>query len=509
MPPDHDAVSSPRTWLPDPSHYPEQMTPLSATVWFEAVGLGLHDAARELRAPFGGFAARTQRGWAYEGELEPDWEHDPALLRNAALELAARWDAEYRGRAWELTRELWTLRPELPAPREAVALLDRVWSLVREQWTLHFLVVLPAQIAAEIFDERYVELFGAGDPLAPYRLLEGERREDELAGLAEQAKEHGLDHLIRELTVEHALARLSGLALGRAWLRRLGDYLDPLGGTAGRVRWHELSLRREVELPELTFAAIRLQLEASPHAPRAREPVPEQLADLHAVCAGAFALKESHTYHIDYPGLLATRDVLLGFGRRLAAEGLLDDADDVWMLARAELRTALTDAGDLRTLVATRREEAARGLVEGPAAYLGEPPVAGERHAALEKFYGSGGRALSGAGASPGVAEGTARIVALPEDFARVQAGDVLVAATTTPAWTPLFGSIAALVTDTGGILSHAAVVAREYGIPAVVGATGATAAIPEGARVRVDGTTGEVVVLQGRVAKRGSPEFS
>jgi phosphohistidine swiveling domain-containing protein len=64
------------------------------------------------------------------------------------------------------------------------------------------------------------------------------------------------------------------------------------------------------------------------------------------------------------------------------------------------------------------------------------------------------------------------------------------------PAWTPLFPSLAALVTDTGGILSHAAVVAREYRIPAVVGATGATATIPDGARVRVDGTTGEIAVL-------------
>ena len=490
-------MKAPRTWLPDPSHYPEQMTPLSATVWFEAVGLGLHEAARELRAPFGGFVARTELGWAYEGELEPDWDHDPELLRGAALELAARWDAEYRDRAWTITRELWTIRPELPAPQEAVALLDRMWELVREQWTLHFLVVLPAQIAAEIFDERYVELYGGADPLASYTLLEGERREDELlAALAEQARENGLDHLIRELTAEHALERLRSLAPGRDWLRRLGEYLDPLGGRAGRARWHELSLRREVELPELTFAAIRLRLDGPPREPRASEPVPEALAGLHEACAAAFALKESHTYHVDYPGLLATRDVLLGFGRRLAAEGLLDDADDVWMLERPELRTALTLAGDLRAIVAMRREEAARGLVAGPAAYLGEPPVAQERHAALEKFYGSGGRALSGAGASRGVAEGTARIVARPEDFARVQPGDVLVAATTTPAWTPLFGSIAALVTDTGGILSHAAVVAREYGIPAVVGATGATAAIPEGARVRVDGTTGEVVLL-------------
>jgi pyruvate,water dikinase len=72
----------------------------------------------------------------------------------------------------------------------------------------------------------------------------------------------------------------------------------------------------------------------------------------------------------------------------------------------------------------------------------------------------------------------------------------VLVATTTTPAWTPLFPSLAALVTATGGILSHAAVVAREYRLPAVVGAPNALEALPDGARVRVDGSTGAVVVL-------------
>jgi pyruvate,water dikinase len=73
-----------------------------------------------------------------------------------------------------------------------------------------------------------------------------------------------------------------------------------------------------------------------------------------------------------------------------------------------------------------------------------------------------------------------------------------MVCATTTPAWTPLFSSIAALVTDTGGILSHAAVVAREYGLPAVVGADAATSVIRDGALVRVNGSTGEVNVLRG-----------
>jgi hypothetical protein len=95
-----------RTWLPDPSHYPEQTTPLSATVWFEAMGRGVHEAARELRAPFGGFATRLELGWAYEGELEPEWDVDRGVLEGAALGLAERWERELRPRVREINAEL-------------------------------------------------------------------------------------------------------------------------------------------------------------------------------------------------------------------------------------------------------------------------------------------------------------------------------------------------------------------------------------------------------------------
>jgi pyruvate,water dikinase len=128
--------------------------------------------------------------------------------------------------------------------------------------------------------------------------------------------------------------------------------------------------------------------------------------------------------------------------------------------------------------------------------YLGDPPAERDRDSVVEGFYGSAGSALQGAGASPGVAEGIARVVAGPEDFSRVGAGDVLVTTTTTPAWTPLFPSLAALVTETGGVLSHAAVVAREYRLPAIVGAAGATREIRDGARIRVDGTTGTITIV-------------
>jgi pyruvate,water dikinase len=490
-------MSEPRTWLPDPSHYPEQMTPLSATVWFEALGLGLHEAARELRAPFGGFRTRTELGWAYEGELEPEWEHDPERLRAAALDVARRWEDELLPRVREITAELERLRPDLPSPAGAVEVLDRLWELVREQWTIHFLVVLPAQIAAELLHDAWVERFGDDDPLAAYRLLEGMDSPADAAvwELAESARREDVEDILQDFEPDVALARLRGGGHGRRFLRELDGYLERYGG---RARWHELSLPREAERPVLTLEALRLALESGERPSRQEPPAPPpELAELHAVVRKAYALKELHSYEIDYPGLLATREVLLGFGLRLAGEGLVDDAGDVWLLERAELRQALTEPLDLRTLVAERRAELERGLAEGPRPYLGDPPEARERHEALEKFYGSGGGELAGAGASPGVAEGVARVVAGQGDFGRVQTGDILVTTTTTPAWTPLFPSLAGLVTETGGILSHAAVVAREYGLPAVVGADGATTAIRDGVRIRIDGATGTIAILR------------
>lgn len=96
----------------------------------------------------------------------------------------------------------------------------------------------------------------------------------------------------------------------------------------------------------------------------------------------------------------------------------------------------------------------------------------------------------------PGTYEGAARIIHNSSEFGRIQPGDVLVARSTSPYFNVVLPMLGAIVTDRGGALSHAAIVAREYGIPGVVGTREATSTIPDGARVRVDGTTGEVTVL-------------
>ena len=190
----------------------------------------------------------------------------------------------------------------------------------------------------------------------------------------------------------------------------------------------------------------------------------------------------------------------LGLGRRLADAGLLRDAEDVWFAEPADLVAALTEARDLTELTRRRREEREQQRQLEPPPYLGQPPQ-GPPDPGLEKFFGKGGPpeleggVLRGAPGSGGRVTGTARVIARIDDLDRVQPGEILVCRSTTPPWTPVFGSITALVTDTGGVLAHGAIVAREYRIPAVMGTKIGTRVIADGQTITVDGDSGEVVL--------------
>jgi len=200
------------------------------------------------------------------------------------------------------------------------------------------------------------------------------------------------------------------------------------------------------------------------------------------------------------------RKMLLELGDRLAAHEAVARRDDIFWLDEAELvaLAAALDAGaptlaDQGPAVAERRARLQAEKRVTP------PPVLPQRGRwvgmDLEKFApaktGQGaGNKIVGIGSSPGQVTATARVLRGPEDFSQMQQGDVLVAAITTPAWTPLFALASAVVTDIGGPLSHSSIVAREYAIPAVLGTGVATHRIQSGQRVMVDGSRGEVTLL-------------
>lgn len=187
---------------------------------------------------------------------------------------------------------------------------------------------------------------------------------------------------------------------------------------------------------------------------------------------------------------------LLDSGRQLADAGVLDRADDLFFLHLDELRAlAAWEPRDWRGLVAGRRQayrrelrrrQVPRVLLSDGRAFYDEADAPAE----------AGARVLAGSPVSPGVAEGVVRVIRDPAG-ARLAPGEVLVCPGTDPSWTPLFLAAGGLVTEVGGLITHGAVVAREYGIPAVVGVARATTRLRTGQRVRVDGTSGQVTLLE------------
>ena len=192
------------------------------------------------------------------------------------------------------------------------------------------------------------------------------------------------------------------------------------------------------------------------------------------------------------------RRCALRLGEAARAAGIIDRPDDVFFLSRAELRAR---AG-LQDTVARRRAEWEHQRRLVAPLTIGKPPRLLERSlTGVVEAVRTGGRppegAIVGQPASPGRATGPVRVVRDIADFDRFQQGDVLVAQATAPAWTPLFGRAAAVVTDGGTLAAHASLVAREYGIPAVVGTTDATTRLRDGQEVVVDGSAGTVTPSQ------------
>jgi pyruvate,water dikinase len=187
---------------------------------------------------------------------------------------------------------------------------------------------------------------------------------------------------------------------------------------------------------------------------------------------------------------------LLTLGREFTAAGELARADDLFYLSIAEIRAfAGREARPWRETITGRRSAYERELRRRqiPRLLLSDGRAFYEGIAAHE---GDSENRIAGSPVSPGVAEGIVHVVLDPRR-ANLRPGEILVCPGTDPSWTPLFLSAGALVMETGGMMTHGSVVAREYGIPAVVGVHAATTRLITGQRVRVDGSRGVVEVLE------------
>ena len=285
-----------------------------------------------------------------------------------------------------------------------------------------------------------------------------------------------------------------------------------------------------LEVPEVLVKGIRRAVETGAPVPghaspeetaRVRDMVPAVHRDtfdsLLAEARHNSRLRDERGNYSDVWAAGICRRAILAAGARLASEGRLHDATHLVEPDWAEMQAMLTGrAGpSADDLAARRRFRDSHQAADAPP-LLGDPPKPtvvpdGLPPAALRMFRASMAsgeamfgtatepnepRRLRGIGASPGSFTGTARVIFSPADFGRLQSGDILVTPSTTESFNIVLPLLGAIVTDTGGLLSHAAIVSRELGIPGVVGTREASKHIADGAQLRVDGLTGEVFVL-------------
>jgi pyruvate,water dikinase len=480
-----------------------ELAPEPVSSLFETLGLpAFEQATKEHQQRLGlgpamqGWGFTTINGYVYgrlRVSLKMVWEalrHLPQLLGQAALV--------------SQTADLWE-RETLPAYRQAVdALRGDPAGLSAEE-------LLRRMEALALASARYWTVFAAMAPHLDraerrfavfYRRLR--RRDDPEAAIFLRGLEN------RPLEADRALyatrdGDLQDYVAGYGHALYNLDFASPL---AGEDRAALEAMRRAwaagAPSPDERHARLAAERDAATQRLQTRLPVwlRRRFDEVLAKAQRAAQVRENALFDLGL-AWVPLRRYALELGRRLAQAGVLANSGQVFWLRHDELQGLVRrlDAGDgsLPALVekaeARRRErEAARGA-RVPFT-VPERKVKGLLQAfvpAAEARRQVKGDVLTGTGASPGQVTGVARVIAGPEGFDRLGRGEVLVAKATTPAWTPLFALAGGLVADLGGALSHGSIVAREYGIPAVMGAGNATERIRDGQVITVDGTAGKV----------------
>jgi pyruvate,water dikinase len=373
------------------------------------------------------------------------------------------------------------------------------------------------------------------------------RPDDELKRLSKEAVRLGIDDQVADgHSAEELFSVLGQSEAGREWVADWQRTADPwflFNTDAGHPGGYHDS-KPWIEDPDVPLAAVREYIAKLRAGGEIDRPTDRVLAERERIAGEYRALMaeedreafdamlglartvfvyiEEHNIYIEH-WMWATfwrksRDLAAA----LAAMGAFDAPEDMFLLRRSEVGEAIYDivaawsvggrargADYWRPIVAERRRiyEVLKAWDAPPA--LGTPPaevnepftvmlwgITTDQVAAWLTGAGEDGKTLQGQAGSPGVVEGAARIVKDVDELDAVQDGEVLICPATSPSWSTVFSRVVATVSDVGGVMSHAAIICREYGIPAVVGTGSAVASIANGQRVRVDGDRGVVTIL-------------
>ncbi len=528
----------PGPWANDPVHFPRPVTRYWSETHPEAFGKGTRAFASYYGLLLEGLFSSYVNGFAFNQPRPVADEEVPARFARASEVLEGKlwreqlreWDEAKKPAAIAKHREIQAVDPALLNDDELVEYLRLCCDHHSAMITQHMTYTAGAVIPTGDFVAHVGEWTGVS-PAELLGLLRGAADvsaggSDELQALKGIATDPAAMALLESdgdpaaiLEQLRALPGASGAAVA-GWLDLVGN--RPLDG-------FDISEPRAIELPEALLKAMRVTIGGRDTGGERhedlvvgmRERVPEEhrafFDELLGEARLMYRLRDERGVYSDIWASGLMRRAALEAGRRVASRGLLSDPLLIVDASVDEMCALVTGTGgpasdELEARAEYRRIHSAK---DAPP-FIGDPPhpppdpsglppaprrLMTAMGISLDMLFGSSQAEhdedrLRGLAASPGVYEGPARLIAGPAEFGRIQQGDVLLTPATTEAFNILLPLLGAIVTDNGGLLSHSAIVAREYGIPGVVGTRDATERIADGARVRVDGTAGEVMVL-------------
>jgi rifampicin phosphotransferase len=502
---------------------PDPLSPLFADLVDSSVARSLQSLMREFAGEGtvhdGDVGLPTVNGYAYYrysyGGMRRVTLRTPAAMRQLVTHrMQVRWQ-EHAHPAYVRAVDGWRGRA-LDALSDAELLAGVVELLdAGTEYYTSVQTIIPIAAASEVLFTQFYERLvrRAGDPPAPTFLLGFDsapiRAEKSLYDLAAWVRIDETFAAELLATPSEQVLRSSGPAWDE-WRTRFRAHLETYGHTV-----YNLDFRNAVPAddPGPLVETLRFYLDGGAADPHERQRRSAETRERHtaAVLArldparragftrllrwaqGAAPVREDALADVGlaWPQM---RRMLAELGRRRVADGTIDDPRDVYWLRRDEVPGG---NGPGANVLADRKARWRGQRRAAPPQMLPQGTVWDR----FEVLFPAGsadqtGDVLRGTGASAGQVTATARVLAGPEDFGRMRPGDVLVASITTPAWTTLFALASGVVTDIGGPLSHSSIVAREYGIPAVLGTNLATRRITDGQLVRVDGDAGTVTLL-------------
>ena len=529
----------PGGWALDPVHFPRPVTRYWTQMHPEPFKRGTNDFARYYGMLIDGLEMGYVNGFAYNTVRPAPEEEIPQRFQRAQevfegklwREQLREWDEVRKPASIAAHREILAVDPDALSDEELGTYLARCRDHHAAMITQHMRFTAAAMIPTGDFLAHVgdwtelppAELLGLMRGAAPVSAGGSDELERLTTAIGQDSA--ALELLQSDDDPREVLAALRSLG-GEAG-SAVSGYLDLVGYRP--LDGFDISEPSALELPDALVRAIRIaapgrDLQASEVEDRiadVRSKVPEEhrseFDELLGEARLMYRLRDERGIYSDIWASGLMRRAVLAAGRRLASRGRIHDAEHLVDADVDEMRSLLSDSGgpSADELGARFEYRTTHSAKDAPVA-LGPPPppppdpsglppdVARLMRAteiALGSLFGSSEaeheeHMLRGLAASQGVYEGPARRASGPSEFNRIVQGDVLVTGATTEAFNILLPLLGAIVTDSGGLLSHSAIVAREYGIPGVVGTREATERIADGMRVRVDGTAGEVTLL-------------